>query len=139
VTDEAVEKKLTPFDFIDSICSREKTDLMVDEASTKAYLPFMVARGLSYYHDTILLVAELNALGDVPKRQHYDFLLGAIKPGRRRSRWYKPEKDERAALLSEALGVTPRKAVAMCRPLTGEQVDRLLDYARRGRGEEAAR
>ena len=50
---------MNPFDYLNAINSTKK-NIMVDEVTEKAYSPFLINRGLSYFSDTILFANEMN-------------------------------------------------------------------------------
>lgn len=78
--------KLTPFDFINAINNKTKTDL-----DTNQYNPFIVNRGLSYFKDTVLYANEMNGRSHLDKDMQYSFLLNTISKARRFSKWAKQE------------------------------------------------
>ena len=88
-----MSEKYTPFTFINSINSGQKgknllNDCKADNSTEpndpssidKAYIPFIVNRGLSYFSDTILLANEMNQNSHLPQRMQYDFLKNAVSP-----------------------------------------------------------
>lgn len=94
------EKKLSFFDYLNSINSSSDKDLMEGAAAEgpslpdpdspeKAYNSFMVNRGLSYFQDTILYANEMNRASHLSPRMQYDFLRHGIRPRKRFSKWFK--------------------------------------------------
>jgi hypothetical protein len=94
--------ELTVFSFINSInegrkgknllreCKADSSNEPSDPSSPdKVYIPFIVNRGLSYFHDTILFVNEMNLRAHLPHRMQYDFLRDAVSPKKRFSKWAK--------------------------------------------------
>ena len=99
-------KKLSPFDFINSInsgqsgknlmqgCTADVSDSLPDPSrADRQYVPFMVNRGLSYFNDTVLFANEMNMHASLPAKMQYDFLRGAIRPRKRFSKWSKKADD----------------------------------------------
>jgi hypothetical protein len=99
-------KKLSPFDFINSInegqsgknlmqdCTADVSASLPDPfRADRQYVPFMVNRGLSYFNDTILFANEMNMHASLPAKMQYDFLKGAIRPRKRFSKWSKKADD----------------------------------------------
>jgi hypothetical protein len=69
---------MNPFEYLNAINTTKK-DVMVDDVSEKAYSPFMVNRGLSYFPDTILYANEMNLNHHIDSRLQFDFLINIIK------------------------------------------------------------
>jgi hypothetical protein len=102
-------KKLSPFDFINSInegqsgknlmkdCTADvSTSLPDPHRSDRQYVPFMVNRGLSYFNDTVLFANEMNMYASLSPKMQYDFLKHAIRPRKRFSKWSKRADDSEA-------------------------------------------
>jgi hypothetical protein len=109
---ESEVKKLSPFDFINSIntgqngkslmegCSADTSDSHMDpDRVDKQYVPFIVNRGLSYFNDTVLFANEMNMQSGLPSKMQYDFLKNAIRPRKRFSKWMKKIDDAEAVKL----------------------------------------
>jgi len=79
------------FDYLNAI-NGSKTDLIVDDASEKAYNPFMVNRGLSYFRDTVFYANEMNRYYGLDKKLQFAFLLNSVAARKRFSKWFKAEK-----------------------------------------------
>lgn len=103
---------MNPFQYIASI-NNTKKDLMVDDASEKAYSPFMVNRGLSYFQDTVLLANEMNRASHIDHRMQYDFLRIAIRKRKRFSKWMKKTVPARIETIKEYYGYSDAKAEAI--------------------------
>jgi hypothetical protein len=78
--------KLSPFDVINAINSKTKTDL-----DTTQYNPFIVNRGLSFFKDTVLYANEVNSRSHLDKDMQYSFLLNTITKAKRFSKWAKQD------------------------------------------------
>ena len=133
------EKKLSFFDFLGSINegSRSK-DLLADirhlsseavppDSPEKAYVPFMVNRGLSYHQDTVLFANEMNMRAGIPSRMQYDFLRLAIRPRRRFSKWFKREDSEDLAIIKKACNFSSEKARQALPLFTKKELQKLYD------------
>lgn len=107
-TEDTVEKKekaLSFFDFLTSInagprgvnlmseCFAEPGEGVLTDSNDKAYVPFMVNRGLSYFPDTILYANAMNERAALPAKMQYDFLRNGIRPSKRFSKWAKRSDD----------------------------------------------
>lgn len=102
----AAPKKLSFFDFLNSInegtngkslldtCRADNSEGAADPSSAdRAYLPFMVNRGLSYFNDTVLLANEMNRHSSLPVKMQYDFLKNTVRAKKRFSKWSKKMDD----------------------------------------------
>lgn len=126
------EEKISPFDFVESITETKK-NLMVDEASEKAYNPYMVNLALSMYADTILYANEMNINHHLENRMQYKYLLEVIRPRKRRSgKWPKPEKDEELTLIMEYFDYGVREAREALSVLTSDQLKLIKKKLDRG-------
>lgn len=127
-------KKLTPFDFINDI-SFGKKDIMRgtdnDSSIEKQYNQFIVNRGLSYFPDTILYVNEMN-IRTVGNREHFTFLLHAIKPKKRFSKWVKLEDEENLEIVSEYFNYSKKRSREALKILTTKQIDEIKQYFYKG-------
>lgn len=84
---------MTPFDFINAI-NQTKENLIVDEPSEKAYAPFIVNRGLSFFPDTILYANEMNQYHFLESKAQFLYLLYSIRAKKRYSKWIKKDKND---------------------------------------------
>jgi hypothetical protein len=115
---------MNPFDYLNAINTTKK-DLMVDDVSEKAYSPFMVNRGLSYFPDTILYANEMNLNHHIDSRLQFDFLINIIKKKRRFSKWAKPMNIENLELIKEYYGYSNEKAKSVLSLLNDDQINEL--------------
>ena len=65
---------MNPFEYLTAI-NDTKNDIMVDDIAEKAYNPFMVNRGLSYFQDTVLMANEMNQHAHLDHRLQFDFYI----------------------------------------------------------------
>ena len=98
-----------PFDYLNSI-NQNKKDIMYGEEEEKQYSAFMVNRGLSYYHDTVLLANEMNHSSHIDSRLQYDFLRTAIRSRKRFSKWHKKAKVANIQVIKQYYGYSDAKA-----------------------------
>jgi len=63
-----------PFQYLNAI-NTSKRDVMIDDIAEKNYNPFMVNRGLSYFHDTVLMANEMNRWHHIDHRLQFDFFI----------------------------------------------------------------
>jgi hypothetical protein len=89
---------MSPFDFLNAINSKAKTDVMTgtddDQRAEADYVPYVVNRSLSYFPETVLLSNEMNRQPFLDKKLQFHFLLNSIRPGKRFAKWIKREDSE---------------------------------------------
>ena len=100
---------MNPFHYIASI-THTKKDLMIGEDEEKAYSPFIINRGLSYFSDTVLLANEMNRAAHIDHRMQYDFLRTAIRSRKRFSKWAKKTTPANIEVIKEYYGYSDAKA-----------------------------
>lgn len=113
-----------PFDFLRAI-NETKEDLIVDDIAEKAYNSFLVNRGLSYHHDTVLIANEVNRLHHVDSKLKFVLLINTIRKRKRFSKWFKPEATESHAIVKAYYGCNDEKARSILAILTPSQIDEL--------------
>ena len=123
------------FDFLNSI-NVTKQDLIKDDPqSEKEYVPFMINRGLSYFHDTVIYANEMNKYASIPKKWQFDFYRNAIPKKKRFSKWHKKDQNsDDLNLVMNAYNYSSEKAAIALEILTEEQLKELRDsYSQGGR------
>jgi hypothetical protein len=107
VVEEVIEEEKgpSPFDFIKSVSNTKQDMLSEDPELVKYYNAFIVNRGLSYFPDTVLLANDLNMYPDIPAVSQYYYYMGAIRKGKRFSKWEKPKKDDDISLIQKIYNV----------------------------------
>lgn len=140
---------LSPFDFLNSINSGYRTgkNLMANvilepmdgvpdlETVTvnKAYVPFIINRGLSQHEDTVLFANEMNMRAAIPNRMQYDFYRYAVRPRKRFGKFAKgiPDAEVVDALIQlyKMNRIRARETVAV---LTEEQKKELINKTKTG-------
>lgn len=123
------------FDFLNAI-NVTKQDLIKDDPqSEKEYVPFMINRGLSYFHDTIMYANEMNKYASVPKKWQFDFYRNSIPKKKRFSKWHKKDQNsDDLNLVMNAYNYSSEKAAVALEILTDEQIKNLRDsYSQGGR------
>lgn len=122
---------MNPFQYIASI-NNTKKDLMVDDEAEKAYTPFMVNRGLSYFQDTVLFANEMNRAAHIDNRMQYDFLRLAIRPRKRFSKWMKKVVPARIETIKEYYGYSDAKAEAISDLISDDDIKAMKDVLSKG-------
>ena len=115
---------MSPFDYLNAI-NVTKKDIMVDDISEKAYAPFMVNRGLSYFPDTVLFANEMNVNHHIDHRLQFDFFINIINKKKRFSKWAKPIDIENLELIKEYYGYSNEKAKSVLSLLTNDEINEL--------------
>ena len=96
--------KVNPFDYVDSIL-KTKENLIVDEISEKAYVPFLTNRALSYHPDTILYAQEMNTNHHLDHKLQFQYLINTIRPkARKKSKWAKRKEDTDIEAIQQYFG-----------------------------------
>ena len=117
--------KVSPFDFVRSITSGNQ-DLWAihgDAVAERAYVTYVINRGLSYSADTTLFVNEVNMRSHMPKQSQFEFLLGAIPKKKRFDKWEKADPiDDSVRVIMEYYDYNIEDAKEARRILTDEQI-----------------
>lgn len=100
---------IPPFDFINAI-HYSKDNLIVDDWSEKQYNPYIINKGLSYGHDTVIPANEMNSRPHLDKILQFDFLINIIRPKKRFNKWIKAEKIDDLEVVKEYYGYSTEKA-----------------------------
>ena len=122
---------LSPFDFINSI-NYTKEFLIVDEWSEKQYNAYIVNKGLSFSHDTIIPANEMNSRPHLDRTLQYSFLINIIRPRKRFNKWIKPEMIESLETVKEYYGYNTEKARQVLSILSSEQINTLKEKLKKG-------
>jgi hypothetical protein len=115
----------SPFDYANQILQGKK-QLIIDEATEKAYEPFLTNRALSQHKDCVLFANEMNLRHHLDKKMQNDFLLNTIRSVKRPfAKWAKSEKNDDIACVKLVYGLSDSKARDAMRLLTKEQIQQL--------------
>jgi len=123
--------KISPFDFLNSI-NYSKEKLIVDEWSEKQYDPFIVNRGLSFGHDTIIPANEMNSRPHLDKLLQFDFLINIVRPKKRFNKWIKAEKIDDLEIVKEYYGYSTEKAKQILPLLDDSMIENLRTRITKG-------
>ena len=126
---------MSPFDFLNSVNDTKKDLFAEDPQNKKDYSAFMVNRGLSYFHDTIMYSNEMNINRNIPIEWQYSFYLNAIPKRKRFSKWAKKEKSQdMTKIVMREYGYSESKALDVINILSQEQLSALkAKYSTGGR------
>ena len=123
---------MSPFDFINAINST-KENLFEDPSATKDYSPFLVNRGLSYFHDTVVQANTMNMYSNIPNEWQFNFLLNSITKKKRFSKWAKKDPaTEQLKLVQEYYGYSSEKAKEALSILSDEQLKLIEEKLNKG-------
>lgn len=122
---------MSPFDYLNSINDTKK-DVMVDDVSEKAYVPFIINRGLSYFYDTVLFANEMNRNHHLSKRAQFSFFINSIRKKKRFSKWFKSTESEDLMIVKEYYGYNNAKAQSALAVLSEEQLKQLKQKLSKG-------
>lgn len=124
-------KKLSPFDFLNSINSTKK-DLMEDPDTEKQYVPFVVNRSLSYFPDTVAIANEMNKYHHLDSKLQYHFLINIIRKRKRFSKWIKSELENNIDKVKEYYGYSDAKARQILPLLSTDQLNIIINKVDKG-------
>ena len=122
---------MNPFTYVNEITNGKK-NIMVDDIAEKAYNPFMVNRGLSYFHDTVLMANEMNRYHQIDKRLQFDFLINLVRKKKRFSKWLKTEENSEIEVIKEYYGYSNEKARQIHSLLSSDQINELKKKVYKG-------
>ena len=122
---------MNPFTYVNEITNGKK-HIMVDDIAEKAYNPFMVNRGLSYFHDTVLMANEMNRYHQIDKRLQFDFLINIVRKKKRFSKWLKTEENSEIEVIKEYYGYSNEKARQIHSLLSSDQINELKKKVYKG-------
>ena len=118
-------------DYLNSI-NQNKKNIIVDDATEKAYPPFIVNKCLSAFHDTVLFANEMNMYPHMDKKMQYDFFINSINPRKRFSPWAKKTKVEYLDAIKEYYGYNDDKALQALRILSKNQLEHIKQLVDKG-------
>lgn len=137
-------KKLSPFDFLNSINGaldkatlfdgyKAAEDSLDPTSPSKAYVSFIINRGLSYFQDTVLIANEMNRHHDLAPKMQYDFLCGMVRPRKRFSKWQKKLEDPKEIqAIMKYYGYSAHRAREAYSILTEDQLTQILRLVDQG-------
>lgn len=115
-----------PFEYVNQILQGKK-QLIIDEATEDAYVPFLTNRSLSQHKDCVLFANEMNQRHNLDKKMQNDFLLNTVRSVKRPfAKWAKSEKqNDDIECVKLVYGLSDSKARDALRLLTKEQIQQL--------------
>lgn len=123
---------MSPFDFINAI-NLTKENLFKDLQTDKDYVPFLVNRGLSYFHDTVHQANAMNIHSAIQKEWQFQFLLNSIAKKKRFSKWSKKETaSDKLLLVQEYYGYSSEKAAEALEVLSADELKLIEEKLNKG-------
>ena len=92
----------------------------------------MVNRGLSYFHDTVVIANEMNGYHHIDNRLQFDFYINIVRKRKRFSKWLKPKTVSDVEVVKEYYGYSNEKARQALTLLTSEQINDLKKKVYKG-------
>ena len=126
------QKGSSPFDFIKSVSNTKQDMLKDDPDSIKNYNPFIVNRGLGYFPDTVLIANDMNLYPEIPAESQYYYYMGAIRKGKRFSKWYKATKDSDIELIQKIYNVRLEVAKQYYKLISDKDMKKLYELVDTG-------
>lgn len=122
---------MTPFDIKKGI--EQKTGLVWDDETKKAYTPFVVNRAFSFNPASLFCAQAMNEYPNIPAEHQFDFLNAVVPKGKRFDKWEKADKvAEDQTIIAEAYDVSLREAQSMMEILTVEQIQTIKAKMKKG-------
>lgn len=119
------------FDIINSI--NNKTPLEWDEVTKKAYVPFMINRGLSFNMQTVMFANAMNMSPHLDKQLQYDFYFTGVPKGKRWDKWQKkPEMADDIIAIKNFYHINNDRAAEALKLLTNEQLTMIKNKLNKG-------
>jgi Holliday junction resolvase RusA-like endonuclease len=124
-------KKLTPYSYLTQI-NTGKQDIMVDDESEKAYIPFVVNRTLSYFKECVLIANEMNVHHHIDNKLQFHFLINITRKRKRFTKWAKPDVDSDLKVVKEYYGYSNTDANQALSLLSPDQLTILRGKVSKG-------
>ncbi len=121
-----MSEKIGVFEFVKSISTTKKK--FTDEQINTFYNPYITARTLANYMDTVLLVNEINTLGvQISPKEHFEYLFHSV---RKKFRYTdKIEKDEininKTKIIAEYFNYSFEKASSVLKIFSDEDIKQM--------------
>ncbi len=127
----AGQKKLSPFDFLNTI-NLSKKNVMIDTEEENAYVPFVINRSLSYFPDTVHVANAMNVHHHIDNRLQYEFFINIIRKRKRFSKWAKADLESNVELIKEYYGYSNEKARQVVSLLSSDQIEFIKNKVNKG-------
>lgn len=125
---------MKPFDFVNAI-NFTKKDLIEDDITEKAYIPFITNKTLSYFPDTAMHANEMNIHHTIDNKLQFHYLLNSVRTAKRFTKWLKKDNSD-IELIRQYYGYSTEKATQAARILSPEQISLIRTKLTQGVGDE---
>ena len=96
-----------------------------DEFVEKGYTPYVINRCLSYFTDTIFHVNEMNAMSNIDKKFHFDYLVNSLRKRKRFSKWLKTEKIDEIEVVKKHYNYSYKRAKEVLPLLSKAEIEEI--------------
>lgn len=117
-------KKLSPFDFLNSI---RKKEYILTPDNENQYSAFMINRGLSQSIENVVHAFNMDQMSALPVDMQYDYHFHSTRKSNQRTGWVKAPKYD-VDLIMEIYEVSQKKAIEIASRLTPEQHSQLTEW-----------
>jgi len=93
----------------------------------KKYVPFIINKGMSYFPDSIIQSNNMNFLGGIDKRMHFDYLQYSIRKRKRFCKWMKKVVPADLQAVKDYFGYSNRKAYEALALLSKEDINNIKE------------
>ena len=125
--------KLKLGDILNSINTGKEP--IINRDNEREYVPYVVARCLSNFPDTIFYANELNSKMVIDRKMHYDYLFGSVRKRKRFSPWQKKEESKSTEAVAWFYEISRRRAEEYLQILTPEDSGKILQEYETAHGE----
>lgn len=97
------------------------------ELFLKDYSPFLINKCLAKHKDTFYFAFILNQNPDIPKEEHYEYLLHSVRPAKRFARIKKGVTDPDIELIKKHYKYNETRAKEALKILTKDQIEKIKE------------
>lgn len=116
---------MNPFDYVNAIL-QNKNELITDDATEDAYVPFLANRSLSYHNDCIMFANEMNRRHFLDKKLQFDYLLCVVRSKKRPfTKWTKIQTDDNMQCVKTYFKLSDSKTREALRILKSEDIEKI--------------
>lgn len=118
-------------DIIPSIHVKKKE--VITAENEREYVPFVVNRALSFHHDIVMFVNQMNLVPNTDPLLQYHYLLNTVRAYRRPfQKWQKRETVENLEAVKEYFGYSNEKAKDALSILSDAQIEEIKKNLNKG-------
>jgi Bacteriophage clamp loader A subunit len=113
--------KQSPYVFINSINGNKV------EPYSSDYVPYITARTMSYFQDTLVYAQLINDYQVKDPEMHYQLFISAVRPRKRFAKWGKPVTDPELKMISDYFQINTDRARELKQFMTADQIKQIAD------------